>query len=216
MSADDEFSDSSIITKIVDSFNKRKCSILVTARWFCDEELNSKKLQPMKLEQYYIEKKYTTSNSQLKAAIFEEFFDVLAGSTLYMTKEFFKKIGGFDESYRLLEDWPFFTDYTSQYTIDFDFSIISIKYRSGGVSHSGKGNKILIPDLELFNNTTRIRYKDLLDPFSQSKLEYTIKRTKVKRKDKVLILWLMHPFVMCSKVYYKLIRLVARISDRFL
>jgi len=215
LSADDVFSDSDIITKIVKSFIEKKCAILVTARWFCDEKMKMKQLQPSLLEQRYIINKLNTPIQQLKATIFEEFFDVLAGSTLYMTKSYFNQMGGFDESYRLLEDWPFFTDYTSKNCIDFDFSIVSINYRSGGVSHSGKGNSVIIPDVKLYNSTTRVKYKYMLDDFSQHKLAYIINRTTVKNRGELLVLWCMHPLIMYTKIRYKIFRSFAKIYDRF-
>lgn len=215
LSADDEFSDNSIVTQIVNSFEQKNCSILVTARWFLNEDTGACKMQPAYIEQKYISKHLIDSMSQLKATLFEEFFDVLAGSTLYMRKDFFEQMGGFDESYRLLEDWPFFTDYTSENTIDFDFSILAIKYRAGGVSNSGKGNKIIMPDIDLYNSTTRIKYRHLLDSFSKKKLDYVIRRTKTKSKLEVFMLYVIHPIIMFTKIRYKAIRIYAKIYDRF-
>ena len=201
LSADDVFFSDDVVEKIVETFLKKGCNVLVTSRMAFSEDGKESKKLPKKENEKYISK-LDIAEKQHLAFITDEFYDMASGSVMYVKKAFLDKWGYFDEKYKLWEDGPFFTQYTRENILTTEYEIISIKYRLGGVSN-GKPNPLMRKDRELYNQTDRITEIANLSLFKQRKIKYICERYITSSLLKKLYLYMCYPDVMVSKIIYK-------------
>lgn len=79
----------------------------------------------------------------------------IADPGLFFSRSLFDKIGGFNENYKLLEEWPFFLDviYKNSIKIEaLDKKLVSYRINSSSISHSGKSfsQKLMTRDMLKF------------------------------------------------------------------
>ena len=87
--------------------------------------------------------------------------NVVGAVGIVFTRSLFDEIGGFDETYRLTEDWPTWLKLTRKGIKIEAIDDVSTKYRSGGVSQEGVKNDILLDDyLKLFEKEI-LKYRHL-------------------------------------------------------
>ncbi|GAB6168209.1 glycosyltransferase [Clostridium carnis] len=144
--ADDAFYENSTISKMVDYMYRENSLIILTNVLFCDENLNELDIANKKIKKF---------RRELPLGVNPEVFFKMsalncrigASGVLY-DKDLFKRYGLFDESYKLLEDWPMWLRLSREgCKIDY-YDIISVKYRYDvGVSSSKNPNKIYIEDM---------------------------------------------------------------------
>lgn len=202
LSADDIFYDKDVIKKIVNVFIRKRCNLLVTSRMICDEFGCELKVSPSQREVDYINKLNTPLKQHI-AFITDEFYHMASGSALYISREFFNKFGYFDESYFLWEDGPFLTKVTMSDTITHEYSIISIKYRLGGISN-GKTSPIMRKDRIHYNNTDRISSINALPWYIKRKVKYISRRYICKTKKDIILLYVLYLDVIFCKLLYKI------------
>lgn len=200
LAADDLFYDNTVIDKIVDKFLVGEIDVLVTSRCFISEDGREIGISPSSNEKKRIFK-YKNNRDQHKAFITSTFYNMASGSALYIKKDFLDRWGYFDESYVLWEDGPFLTQYTHDNYLNADYSIVSIKYRLGGVSNGSK-NPLMRFDRIHYNETDRVKYLSEYDFFSRRQVNYIIKRYVLSKKKDIIILYLKYMDV----IIYKLIR----------
>ena len=202
LSADDSFYSSDVVEKIVSTFVKRSCDVLVTSRMVCEKDGTEIKRIPSRTNEKYINT-LDTADKQHLAFITDEFYDMASGSAMYIRKAFLEKWGYFDEKYVLWEDGPFLTQYTRKNIITTEYGIISIKYRLGGVSN-GMPNPLMRKDQELYDKKDRVLELSKLSVLKKRKVEYICKRYKTSSFSHKLFLYLTYPDVMLGKIVYKL------------
>lgn len=203
LSGDDSFYSDEIVEKIVSKFMNNKLDVLVTSRCFVNDMNETIKYSPSKSEIRKI-MKLETNIDQHKAFITDSFFNMASGSALYIRKSFLKKWGYFDESYVLWEDGPFFTKYTINNKINFDYSIISIKYHVGGVSNSGE-NPLMRLDRIHYNNTDRINCIEKHNFFVKRQVNYICKRYEISDEFQKTFLYIRFLDVICFKIIKKIL-----------
>lgn len=174
LSGDDVFCSDDIVSQIVKRFEKTECGAILTAREAIDDKRNTLGIIPNERQRKYLDR-LDTSRKQYMALVTNRFFYSFSGSALYMKKDFFDQMGGFDEKYQLLEDGPFFakTMWENKYELAFD--IVSIKYSTNGVSGAVK-NPILMEDAKLFNKTDKQYHLNELSFIDRQNILYSCER----------------------------------------
>ena len=202
LAGDDEFYSSDVVTRIVHTFLEKDYDFFLTGRVCIDENDKVIKTIPSKFERKLISR-LNTREKQYKAAALGEFYDVLRGSVTYFKKSFIDEWGYYDEKYRLFEDTPFYLNYLMKHSISFDFDIVSIKYRTDGVSNPNNPNPIFVNDVKLFHKTDMIKCADDYGSFFKKKIYYTIDRYYLKDWKSRLKLYFRHPFICLSNAIYQ-------------
>lgn len=90
---------------------------------------------------------------------------------------------------------------SSGYALTTSYNIISIKYRSGGVSSGG--NPIIQKDMELFNTTDRWVKANNYGWYHKRILEYTVRKYLKKRLTMRILYKLVYFDVVISRIIYK-------------
>lgn len=130
LSADDLFMDSEVVSDWVTFFQKKQCKIATAYRAVYDEDLK-----------YFHENLPTTEQAEIiKKGTPKELFEALTkynfilGCTTVVTSSLFRKYGNYDETYQLIEDYPFNLRLLRE-NVSIDFmNRITVKYRAGGAS----------------------------------------------------------------------------------
>lgn len=186
LSADDCFRDENVVSRVVDRFIKTGAELLCTSRIAIDKDGNEIKKIPSKFEEDRINK-LTTSKKQYKAFILDKFYNIASGSTMYMKKDTFLKMEGFDTAFMLWEDGPFVTKYTKNGgVITKAYDIISINYGTDGVSAVGKVNPLMRKDRLYYNKKYR-QYDRYFSRFEKRKCRYICERYKNNNINKWII-----------------------------
>lgn len=116
-----------------------------------------------------------------------ELFSVLAQENIVsavgtlLRRDFFQALGGFDESYRLLEDWPAWLRLAREgYGLPY-LPRVTALYAAGGVS-SANGNAFCSPllreDMLLCFEKEILPYMDALSPSAKRTVSYSYERLK--------------------------------------
>ena len=150
LSADDMFYDEHIVSRVVSEFRESGCNCLVTRRAaYKDDPEKPLYLIPSDFEIKKI-KRFETPEQEYVALFIGKFYNMASGSVFYYRKEYIEKMGYFDESYRLWEDGPFFAkSILADGMIHYNYDIISIRYRLGGIS-TGNTHPALYQDMIRF------------------------------------------------------------------
>ena len=136
---DDCFAEPESIAHIVDCFEKTGCDICYGRR----RGKTSGRIEP---DQRTIQQFLSYSSEDRAARIF--YTNIFCGATLSYRRSLLEECGGFDEQYRLLEDYPFMIRAVlEQRKIEF-LNEPTIVYGENGVSASGKVNPILKADFD--------------------------------------------------------------------
>lgn len=98
-----------------------------------------------------------------------------AGATAFRRK-CFNHFGLFDESYKVIEDWTYFLEYTNRggYIPFCNFN--ALKHRAGGISENGKSRRL-----------SDIYYNDIKKIYLEKVLPYVDDEKDIDRKSKILL-----------------------------
>ena len=138
LSAGDMFFECDVLKKIADEFYKTKCELLCTRRAFF--------FFFSAIIEYYMPNDYETDKimqfksreEELQALYSGMMYNMASGCAFSYRKSMMERMGLYDEQYRLWEDGPFFTRYVlTEGMLHFNYDIVSIFYRAGGVSTGG-------------------------------------------------------------------------------
>lgn len=192
LSCGDVFFDKWVVEKIVKRFIETGANCISTSRILYKNNFEPICFLPHYEEREIVEK-YNTAEKQHKAIITHQFYDMVSGSVMNIRKKTFLEFGGYDESYILLEDLPFFTNYTKKEKVYFAFDIISTWYEDGGVSRSKNGMKgtRLYEDLNIYISKDKMEKASILSKTEKKLVEYRNKRI-VTEKSKVIFLYLRY------------------------
>ncbi|OEE51102.1 glycosyltransferase [Vibrio splendidus] len=139
LAVDDEFYDVYTVIDIIEHFNSNNC-LIATAKRLPVNESKSFDIKP-NINQIRL---FDDSRALLRYITING--NIISGASTYYRKEIFQKIGKFDETYRLLEDYPFYLDVLKN---DIEISFIdriTIKYNLSGISSGKITNVQLIED----------------------------------------------------------------------
>lgn len=167
LACDDEFFNNNTISQISNFFDVNNCQICTAKRLLLDGNNNFKGIIPNSKQIEYLGK---STDELLKLMIKGNF---IFGACTYYKKEIFEKYGYFDESFILLEDYPYYLKLLS-YNVKIKFlNEITIKYRTTGVS-SGKKHPLLIEDDKKVYTSIifPLRNKIGIKTYRESKLDY--------------------------------------------
>lgn len=140
LASDDCFYDSSVVSKVVNDFQKFGCQVLVCSRMRCSKDMKKEYRQmPHPAYLKHIEKQLSNAKQQYMHMALGNIFEYASGSAMYYKAGYIKKRGFYDERYVLWEDGPFVAQTTrAGIKICSDFGVISIRYRDGGISTLNK------------------------------------------------------------------------------
>lgn len=177
IAADDALYDRNSLTKAAKALDVSPCGIVTGDVMNCDKDLHPigkyKKSLPEKLnhlEPREVFKRLCVHN------------DVVAGG-FFFKKSFFKKYGLYDESYRLMEDWPTWLHVTKRGCRIAYSRFYAIKYRSnGGIGTST--NPIYMADKKRVLDTIIIPARREIGPvyYIKARLNYFFVNSDLVRK----------------------------------
>lgn len=182
LGVDDAFYNEHAITSIVEFFNKTQC-LVATGRRIIYEQGFSKELYSApsaRLDPLFM----SEDQSKLLGYMYKK-GNVISGASTYYRRKLFDTVGLFDESFHLLEDFPFYIKLLSS---DFRIHLIDkpvIKYQLGGISTSDHINPLLKADF------VKLYQKLLIDPNAGQKYRRHIK-LKLSKLDAYKISFFEH------------------------
>ncbi|EKY3213581.1 glycosyltransferase [Cronobacter turicensis] len=143
LSADDEFYDNEFLNKLKKKFIESNADIVTAKRIPFDENKFSGIVEVLPSSQQI--RLFDDDKGELLKYILK-YGSFISGACTYYRKSFLERMGYFDESYVLLEDYPFLVkSLLNGVNIEF-LDAIAIKYHLGGVSSLSKRNPILAKD----------------------------------------------------------------------
>lgn len=162
LASDDIFYDNRVISKVVDFMKRNNFSICTAYR----EGIESGKISPKPEDVEII-------NTENRELILERLFvDALfCGANLYLTRNIYNELNGFDEKYYIVEDYPFSIKcYIKGYKIGF-LDYTTIYYGEHGVSNPEdwkvsvnlmlEKDKLLVMNNEIIPNLDQIKNKKI-------------------------------------------------------
>lgn len=217
LSCGDIFFSNDTVQLLVDIFEKKKCKVLAASRLVYSDQNKPSCLLPHYVEREKIQK-WNTPKKQYSALVTEMFYDMASGSAMYFDKDIFEEIGYYDEKYRLWEDGPFLSKYLQKYTIEFSYDIISIWYKTGGVSNSKDKNvsNIMKNDLRLYDNTDRVLNIEELDNKIKRRIKYRINKYSKNNLKKEKLFDVIHFSEFLCYEIYEINRKIAYILDKMI
>ena len=195
---DDRLHDETVISNFVKTFKTTDCNIVSSQCLLQDENL--KTTEGLFLNTSYASKLNHLSTRKLYLQMCRECF-FASGATAYR-REIFSKYGYFDESYKYVEDWPFYLKILrSSERIRYE-DFISLDHRNGGISHSNEITQHTIDYYRDMKNVYKkevLKHLNILHPIDTMMVLLYIARkflkTLVKNKTKNVS---DHTFVICA------------------
>lgn len=145
LAGDDQLYNKTVIENIVKIYKENHFNILATSSIsFYPNEFFSH-YSPHIETGRYINRVLSDAKQQYKYFVRWKYHEIASGSTMVIDADFFRKMGGFDESYKLWEDGPFiYAVLKKGYKIETAYDLVSVKYGLGGIS--GSYNEVLAED----------------------------------------------------------------------
>lgn len=142
LDGDDVFDHDTVISEMTDYAKSNNLDFLECGKRRCDADLKEIELLPTAEEKRKIGR-LNTAKKQYHSFAVLRFLNIGGGSGMLYRKELVEKIGLFDLAYRNWQDGPSLLAYVKQgKTVPVNHEIITIKYRSGGVSNSPYQNTV--------------------------------------------------------------------------
>lgn len=181
LSADDEFYADNVVNDIAVSFNKHKSLVVTGIRVPSVDGIELEPLPPKKLRNLF-----NSKSGLLKRLLIHGNF--ISGASTYYHKKIFQQVGFFDESYTLLEDYPFYIECLRRgFNIDFLDKPV-IKYGINGISSSINMHPTLLSDYKILNSRLLKGFK--LSTFEKRRIIFVrILNRSQKKKIKNIILY---------------------------
>lgn len=135
LASDDMFFNCDVLNNVVRRLKNSKSGVVTFRRILCDEKMNGIRYMPTD-DHIKTINQLTTPQKQHSAFIRAEYYEMASGSSTYYTRDRLFSDGLYDETFRLLEDWTYFIRVTRKDVIETAYDIVSIYYRTGGISSS--------------------------------------------------------------------------------
>lgn len=202
LAGDDQFYDKNVIKKIVERYNNHPFNVLSTTSISYTNDGEFYRFYPHFLTGKKIDKIMPDAESQWNYLKRWKYHDLASGSTMVYDTDFFRSLGGFDETYRLWEDGPFMYLMTKKgYKIDTAFDIISIRYSQGGVSSNG--NSQIAKEVAFLIKQTRDLYRDNDSFHNRRYLEFLYLTNSAKNRCERYLNYLKFiDIYLCHKFYH--------------
>lgn len=143
LSQDDIFASDNALQSIIDFFNKPDVYICCSKR----QGKSSKTIYPSKMEINYINE--LDCRHLLICILYGNF---ISGASLIWRKDFLTKMGGYDENYILMEDYPMILKLLKEgYSISF-LDNVTVNYGENGVSSGNFSLTYIEDNIHLFND----------------------------------------------------------------
>lgn len=189
LAIDDLLFDNKTIESIVDFFNEHQCLIASSIRANFIENGEIISYMPTPKQKVLFEDSTNLLNDILK------FGNFVGGCNTYYRKELFEQFGYFDESYRLLEDYPFYINLLQN---GCNIPLINepcLKYRYGGVSN-GKFHPLFVNDMNLlYDRLLNSNLKKSIKAYIKYNRYFMFNGSKIKK----LIYAMLHFKISISK-----------------
>ena len=206
LAGDDVFYDTKVLRSIVNVMENENARMLVTSRLVCDNNLIPLYYLPHKMAIRKI-KSLKTSRDQYEAYVSGMYYNMASGSVFCIDYDVLKELNFYDSRYRLWDDGPFLSKYLWNYKLIFNYDIISIKYREGGVSDVKNIHPALKQDEKLYKMTDRIIHFDELSNKCK-KMILMSNEYNSSSKHAHLKTFLRYPISYCRKVIYSLTEII--------
>lgn len=168
LAADDVLADENVITRLMGRAEKTKQDWLLGRTVMCDQQLErTEKFCPTEEQIGWAE-----TPQALYAALCRDCFLPSSGNLYRM--EFLRRMGFFDEHFRLVEDWPLFLKAARSGALPEVCGVVTVLHRASGVSRDGAGKnwtyqkdlietmeREILPYLELLPEGERAEIKRL-------------------------------------------------------
>jgi len=216
LSCGDLFVSCNTVEMITSVFIKTGCSSIGTRRLVCDDGLNPVYYMPHTMNIKYIYN-MVKGNNMIDSFLINQFYDFASGSVLYFKKSLLEDMGYFDNRYILWEDGPMILKLLDSNQLVIDYSLVTIKYRLGGVSTSGKPNPLLGMDRKKFVSEDCLKMVNRLSKPKQEILLFIIKCAQYNISKSEKYIWCVkHPAASIIEINYRIRMKIARIIDHFL
>lgn len=174
LAGDDALYNNRVLSNYVSGFSQapENCYIAMAQTAMYDEKLQN-------IMEYYLQKpvqdaivETAVSSDSLKKML-ARFGACLPTTSTCFTKEFFERFGDFDETYKLVEDFPMHVRLANEGWIIHYINFVAIKHRNGGISHGQSDTlsasaKSYYSDLLRMDRSLVLSMLDVLPPDERS------------------------------------------------
>ena len=157
LAGDDVFYDNNVISEWVDFFEKNNAEVVTACRAMYDEKMQKQ------IDILPTQDDINILNTARTDIIWDRLCqkNFVFGCCTARTREMMEHIG-YDESYKLIEDYPWNLKITRQGVLIYFWNRVAVKYRSGGISSPAKFDGAYLKDSII------ILFKEIL-PYSKHK-----------------------------------------------
>ena len=232
LAGDDRLFDENVLSAYADAFSRapKNCWIEMAQTGMFDEKLRKMQKCYMTAEVQRALEKTETDSSDLMRLLITKGACLPSTSTCFRVG-FFERFGGFDESYRLVEDFPMHIRLAKEGWIIHCESFIAIRHRHGGISHGHK-NALSKSQIMYLNDTKR-----MVQELQLGNIEILPKKQRKRaiREKKAELLWidiqleiaqkgygsaksliLRHPGLFAKLLWYKCLLRIKKVHKRLL
>ena len=215
MAGDDEFYDSAVLERVVCEAERRNCGLLITMRLVSDESLRPLYFLPHSKSVKRI-LRFNNNLQQYEAFVSSMDYNMASGSVFCLRRNIFENMGRYDEKYHLWEDGPFLEKYLWKYKLEFAYDIISVRYRTGGVSDYNVINPLLKKDEGVYRITDRIMHIDEVSRCTKTYIRMSNLADEKKMVD-FIKLGITHPICLLNKMIYRIrLAIYKRIDEKMI
>lgn len=202
LAGDDEFYDENVVSNVVNTFKQTGCEALSVSRVAVKENKKFAYYLPH-IRDY---KKIYSIDTPIKkyySLVTGKFYNMASGSTLYIKKDLFERLGGYDQRFILWEDSPFLLKmFSSGINVETAYDIKGIYYRLGGVS-TGNVNPKYLEDKRLYNSILAKEHYSSLPGSVKRFVDHNSKSAQCKTTKDRIFLYLQDWTIMLRKIWYR-------------
>lgn len=202
LAGDDEFYDENVVSKVVNTFKQTGCEALSVSRVAVKENKKFAYYLPH-IRDYKKIYSIDTPIKKYHSLVTGEFYNMASGSTLYIKKDLFERLGGYDQRFILWEDSPFLLKmFSSGINVETAYDIKGIYYRLGGVS-TGNVNPKYLEDKRLYNSILAKEHYSSLPGSVKRFVDHNSKSAQCKTTKDRIFLYLQDWTIMLRKIWYR-------------
>ena len=207
VAAGDTFLEAGAVAKIVETMRRKGCGVLSFGRKMISPEGEGLRFLPQRM----FAKRLSGLDCRKAYGMFVsgQCHAMFSGSSLAFRMDAFRKLGGYDERYRLWEDGPFIAKALYAGEMGMDYTLTAVGYESGGVSTDGKVHPAMEKDVELYNRTDRVAHLDELNAFRRKLLQVNLREDRVSAG-----MALRHPVIAAYKLGYRTLDRIGLALDK--
>ena len=146
LSGGDSFVSPDVVSNIVKKFQETDADIVTAKSVFRDKNTGDLRIHPP-------EKRTKLLQSNDRKRLFYELCvsSFISGSCTYYSRRVLEKYGGFNEEYKLIEDFPFYTQFILDGGKIHFLDMVTINYDTNGITSKKRGvSQLLVRDRKLY------------------------------------------------------------------